>query len=145
MRPGSADAAGGEASHGICLDCLRNLHLLPTEDLLALSQEMLDQLPLGFIELDRDGVVRRYNAAEARAAGLDPLQVVDRPFFTEVAPCTRVREFHGRFVEMTAQPTPARDELDFLFRFRSGDRYAHLDMRWHPERQRFVVLVELLS
>jgi PAS domain-containing protein len=78
-----------ESSHGICFACVQGMGLFPTEDIGGLSQEQLDALPIGVIELDRSGVVRRYNATEARAAGLDAQRVVGRHFFTEVAPCNR--------------------------------------------------------
>lgn len=51
------------------------------------SDEDLDRLPFGVIGFDREGVVRRYNAWESRAAGLSVARVVGQPLFTVVAPC----------------------------------------------------------
>ena len=137
--------AARESSHGICFQCVQGMGLFPTEDIRGLSQEQLDALPIGVIELDGHGIVRRYNATEARAAGLDPRQVVGRHFFVEVAPCTSVREFRGRCEEMMQSPTPVRDELDFVFRFRSGDRLAHLVFSWDPSADRLTILVDLMG
>lgn len=134
-----------ESSHGICFECVRGMGLFPTEDIRGLSQEQLDALPIGVVELDRQGIVRRYNATEARAAGLDPRQVVGRHFFAEVAPCTSVQEFRGRCEEMMQSPLPERDELDFVFRFRSGDRLAHLVFSWDPHAGRLTILVDLMG
>ena len=51
------------------------------------SDDELDRLPFGVIGFDREGVVRRYNAWESRAAGLSVARVVGQPLFTVVAPC----------------------------------------------------------
>lgn len=134
-----------ESSHGICFGCVQGMGLFPTEDIRSLSQEQLDALPIGVIELDRDATVRRYNIAEARAAGLDPNTVVGRHFFAEVAPCTSVQEFRGRCEEMMRSPHAERDELDFLFRFRTGDRLAHLVFSWDPHAGRLTILIDLMG
>ncbi len=134
-----------ESSHGICFACVQGMGLFPTEDIGGLSQEQLDALPIGVIELDRSGVVRRYNATEARAAGLDAQRVVGRHFFTEVAPCTSVQGFRGRCEQMLQSPHSQRDELDFVFRFRTGDRLAHLVFSWDPNAGRLTILVDLMG
>lgn len=64
-----------------------------------LSSEELDRLPVGIIELDREGRVVSYNAAEAKLAGRAPESVIGRDFFHEVAPCANVQRFGGRFRE----------------------------------------------
>lgn len=51
------------------------------------SQADLDDLAFGVIGMDADGVVRHYNAWEARAARLDPEWVKGRHFFQEVGLC----------------------------------------------------------
>lgn len=134
-----------ESSHGICFQCVQGMGLFPTEDIRGLSQEQLDALPMGVIELDGKAIVRRYNLAEARAAGLDPRKVVGRHFFAEIAPCTSVQEFRGRCEEMMLSPLPVRDELDFVFRFRSGDRLAHLVFSWDPHAGRLTILIDLMG
>jgi photoactive yellow protein len=65
----------------------------------TLSDADFDALPFGAIRLDEKGVITRYNLTEARLAGRDPKKVIGKNFFTEVAPCTNVREFAGRFEE----------------------------------------------
>ncbi|MCA8974922.1 MAG: PAS domain-containing protein [Planctomycetes bacterium] len=136
---------GEEDSHGICFNCVKAMGLFPTEDVLELSAAQLDALPLGVIELDRDGIVRRYNVVESETSGLAPDRVIGRDFFREVAPCTTVHEFQGRFAAMTRSPTPCREELDFVFRFASGDRYAHLVFVWSPRHARLMILADLLG
>ena len=49
--------------------------------------------------MDRDGTVLRYNEHEARLSGLSQQKVVGKNFFMQVAPCTGIQEFYGRFRE----------------------------------------------
>ena len=83
-------------------------------ELSALTREQLDALPYGAIKLDREGRVLSYNAAEGELTGRDPGRVVGRNFFTEVAPCTQVREFRGSFGELVEHRSVNR-EFDFTF------------------------------
>ena len=68
-----------------------------------------------------------------------------RHFFDEVAPCTSVREFRGRCEQMLGSAHVERDELDFIFKFRGGDRYAHLVFSWDPRCQRLAILIDLMG
>jgi photoactive yellow protein len=63
----------------------------------SMSQQELDSLPQGAIQLDMKGTILQYNAYEARLAGLTNEKVVGKNFFKDIAPCTDVKEFHGRF------------------------------------------------
>lgn len=69
------------------------------ERIQQMGEDDLDRLPFGAIRLDRDGKILSYNTAEARLTGRRPDQVVGKSFFEEVAPCTNVREFAGRYRE----------------------------------------------
>lgn len=62
----------------------------------GLSDEQLDRLPFGVIELDRCGTIISYNQTEERLSGLPKARIVGRNFF-KVAPCADVKEFRGRF------------------------------------------------
>jgi len=73
------------------------------ESVERMQENDLDTLPFGAIRLDTDGKVLSYNAAEARLTGRDPKRVIGRNFFTQVAPCTNVQAFAGRFREGVAQ------------------------------------------
>ena len=88
----------------------------------------LDQLPFGVICLAADGLILRYNLAEARLARLDPTTVVGRNFFTDVAPCTNTDEFYGRFrrvVERKANEANFRYIFDFKFGAQDVDVEVH--------------------
>jgi photoactive yellow protein len=73
------------------------------ESVEKMQENDLDTLPFGAIRLDKDGKVLSYNAAEARLTGRDPKRVIGRNFFTQVAPCTNVQAFAGRFREGVAE------------------------------------------
>ncbi len=74
-----------------------------TDDLLdaadRMTPEELDRLPYGMIQLDPSGRILKYNLIESRLASLDQQAQIGKHFFTEVAPCTKVQQFYGRFKE----------------------------------------------
>ena len=77
-----------------------------------LDEEGLDQQPFGIIRLDREGNILSYNLYEEKQARRKREDVVGRNFFTEVAPCTKVKSFYGRFREGVASR-----ELEATFGF----------------------------
>ena len=86
------------------------------DELAQMTLEQLDKLPYGVIELSANGTILTYNAGEAEISGRKPEKVIGRNFFTEVAPCTAVREFHGRFVDLI-EHRAVNYEFDFVFSF----------------------------
>ncbi len=78
----------------------------------SVSEAELDSLPYGVIQLDAIGTVLHYNAFEAGLSGLTKQKVVGKNFFKEIAPCTDLQQFHGRFQEGVAA-----SELHCTFRF----------------------------
>lgn len=80
----------------------------------------LDVLPYGLIVLDSEGNVLFYNETEAQMAGYDREEVTGRNFFGEVAPCTRVKEFQGRFEAFVAGELGRVAFFDFAFHFEEG-------------------------
>ena len=91
-------------------------------DTFDLSVEELDALPVGVITLDRGGTVVRYNRTEAAYARRAVEQTLGKNFFLEIAPCTRVREFEGRFRTFAAGTGSGYERFDFSFPFRWGRR-----------------------
>lgn len=77
-----------------------------------MTAEELDRAPYGMIQLDATGRVLNYNAVESRLAALPKEDAIGKQFFTEIAPCTKVQEFYGRFKEGVI-----RETLDTSFRF----------------------------
>jgi photoactive yellow protein len=79
--------------------------------LAELSPAELDALPFGAICLAPDGRVLRYNAFESSAAGFPQPQVVGRRF-SEIAPCSTVRQFGA-----TLREGFASRRMDSVLRF----------------------------
>ena len=87
--------------------------MVSASDLSRMTKEELDALPYGAIRLSPYGTVLSYNAAEGRLTGRAPDRVLGRNFFLDVAPCTDVQEFHGRFRELAR----GRGSLIYKFAF----------------------------
>lgn len=85
----------------------------------VLSESELDRLPMGMIQLDPGGKVLKFNRTESDLARVSREDAVGKSFFDEVAPCTRVQEFHGRFVE-GVEKKQLHTVFPYLFRFRDG-------------------------
>ncbi len=88
----------------------------------SIAETEMNELPIGMIQLDREGRILKFNRAEGDLARRDPKQQIGKSFFDEVAPCTKVREFHGRFVEGVAKrELNATFAYTFLFPFGKQD------------------------
>jgi photoactive yellow protein len=95
--------------------------LVDEADRLAkISPRDLDGLPYGAILLDESGRILSYNDTESRMARLPIEAVLGRNFFTEVAPCTRVKEFEGRFRALASGQGLPVVSFDFIFPFPFG-------------------------
>jgi len=86
-----------------------------------------DRLPFGTIHLDLEGTIRIYNKAEEALSGRRHDDVIGRNFFSQVAPCTRVREFSGRFRDGVAR-RELNEVFDFTFRFPQGAKHVRIRM-----------------
>jgi photoactive yellow protein len=87
-------------------------------DLSRMTKEELDALPFGAIRLSPYGTVLSYNAVEGRLTGREPERVLGRNFFLDIAPCTDVQEFRGRFIELARESnTSMFHEFSFEFPF----------------------------
>jgi photoactive yellow protein len=69
------------------------------ERIQSFTENELDALPFGAIRLDRDGQILAFNQAEADLSGRKRENVLGKNFFADVAPCTNVQEFAGKFRE----------------------------------------------
>lgn len=65
--------------------------------LARMSSQQLDKVAFGAIQLDKNGTILKYNAAEGDITGRKPSEVIGKNFFRDVAPCTNRPEFKGRF------------------------------------------------
>lgn len=110
------------------------------DELAQMTREQLDALPYGVIELAADGTILSYNAGEAEISGRQPERVIGRNFFTEVAPCTDVREFHGRFLDLI-EHRAVNHEFDFLFTF-TPPLNVHITMLYEQRENTVWVMVD---
>ncbi|WP_119681757.1 photoactive yellow protein [Indioceanicola profundi] len=62
-----------------------------------MSVKDIDGLAFGAVQLDAQGRILQYNAAEGAITGRDPKAAIGKNFFTEVAPCTNTPAFKGAF------------------------------------------------
>jgi photoactive yellow protein len=85
----------------------------------VLTESELDGLPVGMIQLDRNGTVLKFNQTESSLARMDKSEALGRSFFDEVAPCTKVQEFYGKFVE-GVENRNLHTVFPYQFRFRDG-------------------------
>ncbi|HYO76266.1 MAG TPA: photoactive yellow protein [Thermoanaerobaculia bacterium] len=88
-----------------------------------MSEQELDQLPFGAIRLDKEGKILSYNMTESKLTGRDPKRVIGRNFFNEVAPCTNVQGFAGRFREGVA-----KGDMHVIFPYRFDFQMAPRDV-----------------
>ncbi len=89
----------------------------------SMAPEELDRLPYGMIQLDRTGRILNYNAVESKLASLRKEDAIGKQFFTEIAPCTKVQEFYGRFKEGVIH-----ESLDTSFRFHFAFKQSPRDV-----------------
>jgi photoactive yellow protein len=78
----------------LCPDCNQVSTGIP-----GLDKEELNKLPFGVIELNRNGEIIAFNQAEASLSRRAQTEAIGKNFFSEIAPCSNVKEFHGRFEE----------------------------------------------
>lgn len=98
-------------------------NLRDLENIDRMSAEELDALPFGAIRLDKDGKILAYNMTESKLTGRDPKRVIGRNFFNDVAPCTNVQAFAGRFREGVA-----KGDMHVIFPYRFDFQMAPRDV-----------------
>ena len=109
----------------------------------ALEESSLDDLPYGAIVVDPAGTILAFNRAESEATGIPRARVLGRNFFRDVAPCTSVRAFEGRFERFVADATDEIEPFEFVFPFASGaQRVTILFVRGSVSRERIWILVK---
>lgn len=113
------------------------------QDLDKLSRQELDQLPFGVIKVDADGLVREYNKAEGEIVNRNPTDTYGKNFFFEVAPCTSMEDFWGRFRDGVQQGR-LDTEFDYIFDYRMYPTDVRVKMRASSESKRYWILVKRL-
>jgi photoactive yellow protein len=105
-----------------------------------LTIDQLDELPYGIIQLDEQGKVLKFNIYESKLANMAQETVIGRNFFKEVAPCTDVQEFHGRFAAGVIAKE-LRTEFRYHFQFKQNPRDVLITLFYSKLTQSVWVLV----
>ncbi len=111
------------------------------QDVFELSREELDGLPYGVITLDRAGTVLRYNQMEAAFARRSQDRTIGLNFFADIAPCTNVQAFKGRFDAFAVGTDSGVDRFDFSFAFRWGRADVSITLLRKAEHDEINVVV----
>jgi photoactive yellow protein len=115
-----------------------------TARLADLTEQELDRLPVGAIRVDADGRILFYSRAEAEITGREPQQVLGRNFFRDVAPCTAVPEFYGRFRRGVLSGM-LHTAFDFTFDFDMQPVRVRIFMRNAETKGEYWILVQPLE
>ncbi len=107
-----------------------------------LADADLDALDFGVIAIDAEGVVRRYNAFESRAAGLSSQRVLGQPLFTVVAPCMNNFMVAQRFEDALADGAALDATLDYVLTLRMRPVKVRLRLLAAPAGPLRYVLVQ---
>ena len=108
----------------------------------VLNENELDTLPVGMIQLDTSGKVLKFNQTESDLARVAKDDALGKSFFDEVAPCTKVQEFYGRFVEGVEKKS-LHTVFDYVFKFRDGrQKNVVISMFYSPSTDTVWVCVE---
>lgn len=114
---------------------------ITADELGKMSRDQLNDLPYGVIELAADGTVLSYNTGESKLSGYKPERVIGKNFFTEVAPCTDVREFHGRFLDLI-EHRAVNHEFEFVFLFPGNPVTVRITMLYEQRENNVWVMVD---
>ncbi len=111
------------------------------DKIFAMDRAALDAYPDGVITLAPDGSILRYNKTEASLARRAADETIGRNFFTDIAPCTAVKDFQGRFDAFVANKSVAVDRFDFVFRFAWGRQDVSITMLRKPQEDEVTLIV----
>ncbi len=102
----------------------------------------LDALPFGVIVVDRQGTILEYNAYERALANMGARQMIGLNFFHDVAPCTAIAEFEGRFSRFLDSAETSIEPFEFVFPFpRGAQRVNVIFVRSSNESDRATICV----
>ncbi len=102
----------------------------------------LDALPFGVIVVDRSGTILEYNAYERQLANMGDRTMIGLNFFHDVAPCTAIAEFEGRFTTFLDSAETSIEPFEFVFPFpRGAQRVNVIFVRTSNESDRATICV----
>ena len=99
---------------------------------------------MGVIQLDGRGYVTFYSAGESRLSGRFASAVIGQDFFRDVAPCTHLPGFHGRFLE-GVRTGHLNETFRFVFGFEPVPIEVEVYMRMAATLDRYWIVVQPLG
>jgi len=115
--------------------------MLDGTNLFELTEEEMDALPFGLISVDEHGTIDQYNAYESKLARLSKERVIGRNFFRDVAPCTAVQAFMGRFERFVNLEGDAAESFDYVFPFSFGKQHVNITFLRSSKDKRIKILI----
>ncbi len=112
-------------------------------ELAELSDEQIQELAFGAIQVDKEGIILSYNAAEGEIAGRDPKEMIGKNFFDDVAPCTKTDDFYGRF-KAGAATGELRAMFEYEFDYNMQPTKVRVHMKSGLASNQFWILVKRL-
>jgi photoactive yellow protein len=109
-----------------------------------LTERDLDTLPFGMIQLDRTGRILKFNQTEASMARINRDRQLGKNFFDEVAPCTKVKDFYGRFLNGLKERS-LYETFGFVFKFDHGWRNVAITLFYSDKTDSVWVLISQTS
>jgi photoactive yellow protein len=109
-----------------------------------LSEKDLDTLPFGMIQLDRTGRILKFNQTEAKMARINRERQLGLNFFDDVAPCTKVKDFYGRFIQ-GMRDRSLYETFGFVFKFDHGWRNVAITLFYSDKTESVWVLISQQS
>lgn len=113
---------------------------MTSQDVPPINFATLDLLPYGIIVVNDEGTILYYNTREEQIACRAREDVVGRNFFTEVAPCTQVKEFYGRFLE-TMHGKGYVASFQFVFPFPDEPREVEITLTSFENRGALLCMI----
>jgi photoactive yellow protein len=131
--PSASSAVGASTASN---DLLRQVEQLTARD--------MDTLPFGLIQLDRTGRILKFNQTEANLARINRDRQIGKNFFNDVAPCTKVKEFYGRFLQGLRERS-LYETFGFVFKFDHGWRNVAITLFYSDKTDSVWVLISQTS
>ena len=114
-------------------------------DLAHLPDSDIELAPIGGICVDETGTIALYNAYESAMARLPAASVIGKNFFRDVAPCTSVAAFEGRFLEFVASGEAVSDRFAYFFPFTHGGANVLVAFVKRDVAESYMIVVERVT
>jgi len=116
---------------------------------IKLLEQILDDLPIGALVLDDEGIIRRFNKYEEQLSGLSRQKTIGRSFFSDIAPCTKDIELGPKFHEGIANnKLDLSVEFSFPYPYNRVPRDVYIrakSIRHHDEVAHIVLIEDITS